>query len=285
VTDFGYTGQRDHSFGLLDYNARYYSSRLGRFTSPDSIVPQPGNPQAWNRYAYVRNNPVKLVDPTGHADECGFTSGGGGCGCPNCGEVYRYIANAKQWRKEALKPIDDVKDAIHIMRSEPHDIDIYGVNIGWISPSYTGPTFGVEATVRNSREQFDPTAPLESEPFTLDDLGLYSYDGQSTGTGLGGSISPYYGRAWNVEKFEDYLGPFKSLNVTVAMPEGGVSGTWFWAPPGDDERSFDPNLPFGFAFGLAVGGEISISRSTTFYRPIHPRLTPPSYRNQTKVSQ
>jgi hypothetical protein len=69
------------------------------------------------------------------------------------------------------------------------------------------------------------------------------------------------------------------------MPEGGVSGTWFWAPPGDDERSFDPNLPFGFAFGLAAGGEISISRSTTFYRPIHPRLTPPSYRNQTKVSQ
>ena len=32
----------------------------------DTIVPQPANPQALNRYAYGLNNPVKYIDPTGH---------------------------------------------------------------------------------------------------------------------------------------------------------------------------------------------------------------------------
>ena len=32
----------------------------------DSIVPQPGNPQALNRYAYAANNPVRYRDPSGH---------------------------------------------------------------------------------------------------------------------------------------------------------------------------------------------------------------------------
>ncbi|MBK7894750.1 MAG: hypothetical protein IPJ90_07675 [Anaerolineaceae bacterium] len=38
--------------------------------SPDTIVPNPTNPQSFNRYSYVRNNPVNLKDPTGHR-ECG----------------------------------------------------------------------------------------------------------------------------------------------------------------------------------------------------------------------
>jgi hypothetical protein len=32
-------------------------------------VPEPGNPQYLNRYSYVRNNPVRFSDPTGHWDE------------------------------------------------------------------------------------------------------------------------------------------------------------------------------------------------------------------------
>ncbi len=41
---------------------------LGRFTQPDPVVPEPGDPQSWNRYSYVRNNPVNRVDPTGNED-------------------------------------------------------------------------------------------------------------------------------------------------------------------------------------------------------------------------
>ena len=35
----------------------------------DSIVPAPYNPQSLDRYAYVRNNPLKYLDPSGHQDE------------------------------------------------------------------------------------------------------------------------------------------------------------------------------------------------------------------------
>jgi hypothetical protein len=41
-------------------------SALGRFVQADSIVPQPYNPQDYDRYSYVRNNPLKYFDPSGH---------------------------------------------------------------------------------------------------------------------------------------------------------------------------------------------------------------------------
>jgi len=50
----------------MDYNARYYSPVLGRFISPDSLVPDPTSSGGFNRYRYARNNPLNLVDPTGH---------------------------------------------------------------------------------------------------------------------------------------------------------------------------------------------------------------------------
>ncbi|MBX3000483.1 MAG: RHS repeat-associated core domain-containing protein [Caldilineaceae bacterium] len=52
--------------GLYYYGARWYDAALGRFTQADTIVPNPGNPQDLNRYSYVRNNPLKYTDPSGH---------------------------------------------------------------------------------------------------------------------------------------------------------------------------------------------------------------------------
>jgi RHS repeat-associated protein len=66
-TDRMYTGQREVAgIGLYFYNARFYDPGLGRFISPDSIVPGAGNPQALNRYSYGLNNPINSTDPTGH---------------------------------------------------------------------------------------------------------------------------------------------------------------------------------------------------------------------------
>jgi hypothetical protein len=53
----------------MHYGARFYSPRLGRFISADSIVPEPGNPQALNRYTYVYNNPLRYTDPSGYFSE------------------------------------------------------------------------------------------------------------------------------------------------------------------------------------------------------------------------
>lgn len=63
-----YTQQEDdESTGLYFYNARYYDPVIGRFTSADSLVPSPMDPQSLNRYAYVRNNPTVYSDPSGHS--------------------------------------------------------------------------------------------------------------------------------------------------------------------------------------------------------------------------
>jgi hypothetical protein len=48
------------------YNARFYDPYLNHFTQPDSIVPDPSNSQAWDRYAYAFNNPIRYNDPSGH---------------------------------------------------------------------------------------------------------------------------------------------------------------------------------------------------------------------------
>ncbi len=67
-TDYKFTGQRDEpSLGIYFFQSRWYDGSLGRFTQPDSIVPTgTQGTQAWDRYAFVNNNPVRYNDPTGH---------------------------------------------------------------------------------------------------------------------------------------------------------------------------------------------------------------------------
>jgi RHS repeat-associated protein len=59
----GYEGAYMHYFG-----ARYFSGGLGRFTSPDRPFADQmePDPQSWNMYGYVRNNPLRFVDPSGN---------------------------------------------------------------------------------------------------------------------------------------------------------------------------------------------------------------------------
>lgn len=73
ITNHGFTGHRHNNtgpyptqnVGLIYMNARYYLPEVGRFISPDSIVPEPGNPQSFNRYSYVLNSPTNYTDPSG----------------------------------------------------------------------------------------------------------------------------------------------------------------------------------------------------------------------------
>ena len=64
---WGYTGQeKDLETGLNYYDARYYDPHIHRFTQPDTLLPDIYDPQLLNRYAYVRNNPLKYTDPSGN---------------------------------------------------------------------------------------------------------------------------------------------------------------------------------------------------------------------------
>jgi RHS repeat-associated protein len=94
---YKFTGYQRDSETNNDYAfARYYSSSMGQFLTPDPAGQSatcPFNPQTQNRYAYVTDNPVNRTDPTGLCgdgdnSDCGgigitlpiFPGGGGGEG-------------------------------------------------------------------------------------------------------------------------------------------------------------------------------------------------------------
>jgi RHS repeat-associated protein len=94
-TSYRYTGQRSEtSLSIYYYGARRYDSSLGRFLSPDTIVPEASQGvQAWDRMAYANNNPVRYIDPTGHDVGCSAAN-------PACADS-NGLSFASQWQMSA----------------------------------------------------------------------------------------------------------------------------------------------------------------------------------------
>lgn len=87
LTDRGFTNHEHlDELGLIHMNGRVYDPAIGRFMSADPSVPYPTNIQSYNRYSYVRNNPLVMIDPSGFCDTIGknpcdedaFSGDGGG---------------------------------------------------------------------------------------------------------------------------------------------------------------------------------------------------------------
>src|SRR5580704_369201 len=102
-TTRGFTGQEQMPNICADnFNARVYNPLLGRFLTPDSVIPDTYAPQSLNRYTYVDNMPLSVTDPTGHVDAPGDSQkklpnklpppwepapNGGACRCARIGNV------------------------------------------------------------------------------------------------------------------------------------------------------------------------------------------------------
>jgi hypothetical protein len=102
--------------------ARYYSSSLARFMAVDPIAAsaQPIAPQSWNRYPYVRNNPLGRIDPTGGADfsvvEDKRTPQQRAhdrfCGRGQCGIGHDFEGGTQEERDQAYKMQDDLRNSL-----------------------------------------------------------------------------------------------------------------------------------------------------------------------------
>jgi RHS repeat-associated protein len=105
-TSYRYTGQRESEVGLYYYGARFYDPQLGRFVSPDMVIPQGQGSQAWDRYAGMNNNPVRYTDPTGHLVCSDDNVAEGDCSDEGAGAWRFGVTFEGDWtdsRKEAVR--------------------------------------------------------------------------------------------------------------------------------------------------------------------------------------
>ncbi len=89
-TERGWIGQtRDTELGLVDLNARYYDSYIGRFISVDPLA-SPSISQTLNPYSYSYNNPVTHSDPSGLDPQCRGKNARAGCSFLSGHYKYTY---------------------------------------------------------------------------------------------------------------------------------------------------------------------------------------------------
>ena len=118
LTELGYTGHHQNNFqgndlGLIYMNARFYVGGVYRFATADTIIPDPANPQSYNRYSYVNNSPMRFTDPSGHcaeigAEECWSYLESQFCADGLCDDWRRWIIvdpETSIWTIEELKRV------------------------------------------------------------------------------------------------------------------------------------------------------------------------------------
>ncbi|WP_016751237.1 RHS repeat-associated core domain-containing protein, partial [Leptospira kirschneri] len=122
----------DRESGFYFFNARFYDPGIARFTSADTIIDGEFDTQGWNRFSYVKGNPIGAKDPTGHltqlipiAVRVGQSIAAAGMalcssGTINCGDMIPSKADkprdtsvspndAKQMEKTGLDPLNAKK--------------------------------------------------------------------------------------------------------------------------------------------------------------------------------
>jgi RHS repeat-associated protein len=105
---YKFTGkERDSESGLDNFGARYFTSSLGRFMTPDwalrpTAVPYAvfGDPQTLNLYTYVENSPLNRVDADGHEGEVNNSRSTPAASNP-CAKDSQKSCDAKKQAEEA----------------------------------------------------------------------------------------------------------------------------------------------------------------------------------------
>jgi RHS repeat-associated protein len=113
----GFTGHdQDDDLGLINMRGRLYDAHQRRFISPDPFVNDPFDGQSHNRYAYVLNNPLNFIDPSGFDGTAAGSSGEGDIiGMPS--NPFRSVPEASTGVKSSgvahLNPVVDPPHRTH----------------------------------------------------------------------------------------------------------------------------------------------------------------------------
>jgi hypothetical protein len=190
-----------------------------RFTQPDTMVPDPGDPQSLNRYSYAGNNPLRYTDPSGHM----WVEDDDANPCRVVGGCQTVVTNG--W-------------------IEKPDAVLVGVSMSANAGNMT-------AVVGNEI--------LHNETTGDDTLFVYFGASKGVGTGGGASFSPYYGTANDVEDDNlNYSGMFAVLNAT-ATDIIGSSASYSYYPLDNPLHPKDAHsTTMGPAFGEQVSVSVAM---------------------------
>jgi RHS repeat-associated protein len=161
TADASFTGQNaDTNSNLYDFTFREYSPSQGRWISPDPAglgAVDPTTPQSWNRYAYVLNNPLGLVDPLGldcvTANEDGTMSIEGG-DCPDINPNNEYYVNCDDCLDDVTFGTISPTGLLVLAGQSQLGLEFYSVS----SFGYTAPddSSGPDPAANNGPQQYDP---------------------------------------------------------------------------------------------------------------------------------
>ncbi len=236
-------------------------------------MPGATNPQAFNRYSYANNNPLRFTDPTGHCIEEGDA--------PPGSSLYRYRNICPIRRSSLPKQVLPTGTPMPLATPTPAVIQTY-TPTATATPSTPTPTYqrgpstadgGYYST--GSGGNWYPNAVIAGvsagdgtgglyNVVGAEDVVLFNDDGidieaftyAGTGTGGGGEVSVYFGLVWNLPDYDSYLGPFNTYSVTFVdytlnlftdLSGDGFSGIW------------------GISVSPGTGIGLSASGAVTFY--------------------
>jgi RHS repeat-associated protein len=155
-TDFGTSGNRyaltshryDTELGLYYAGARMYSPTIGRFITQDTLALSVDQLDSWNLFAYVRSNPLRYVDPTGHASDLAaaadaeharraaipdnvqsFSDKGEGCGS-RCEQAEYYAQRGPQNAPEPVRVVEEGQDE---EKTDEEHQSLWQKTKGWIA--------------------------------------------------------------------------------------------------------------------------------------------------------
>ena|GEM_PF-6480580 len=278
-TDFGYTGQRQLDAGmggLMDYKARFYSPILGRFIQPDTIIPNLYNSQAWNRYSYVKNNPINFNDPTGHK-ECDDEYGCGGTlsklerkPTPNSRDDYRRQHGRKDNNKRKSWLPDasgnnvefNITAGIPLENTDHATIGLLYLSLGVVTDEDGGVQF------------YYTTLDQIYTPGSSEHMGGFSGENgekdSAYGLGIGGSRGIIFGNDFRTSKF---LGKGDSFSLGVLPISGG-----YFNPR--DKKSNWTGVELGGGGGFTMG---SVSTDTKRLFNLDRIQLPPSLKTACRM--
>lgn len=227
-----FTGkERDAETGLDYFEARYFSGAQGRFTSPDQplLDQNPFEPQSWNLYGYVRNNPLIFWDPTGQAcvvgpngNEHDDDSGG-----QSCADAHKESENNKPSDTVTAKQgsLWAFLTAPAVPRYVPNDVPLNAK---------------AQVVARELSKKID-TYP------TVCGGGVYFYAGKEFSAG------PVHGFAGAITEFDSRAGTSKGALFEGGGGEGIFGGAGYTATTNANGQVSGSGLAFG---GVGVSSQV-----------------------------